>query len=1143
MGRRSLHSPSNCKVELQKSSRTMIRMNAMWVAAGARMGWTASKRQAQIQPVMWRMMVAASFATAAAGVAISQSGSSPQPGRLTPQQSLSVLLPPGGDRLVPVSIPPSRFAYLEIEQLQGMVSASMEGATPALQFGSDAGVRSVIKIPVQGGPQGVLRLHLHSRDHYLPVRLSIKMTQPRAAEPEDQKVFAASAAFAQAEAMRRARQTGGNPSALQLYDQAILLAQKTTNRLLQEQAWIGKSRFYVYDLGDYTQGLGCALRGTGLIAGSDLATPGAAMALAAHAWKNLSSTESFLAHYAQGIAAGNRSLALYQRLGDLYWQGILEGNLANAYLEMGDTTHAQAAAQEALAIAQKLQDFNGIAFTMTTLAGIHALRGEYQAAIDANRAAIAALAKAPDADDTGQIWLNQGEIYGDVGDAEHQRAAIHAGLALLRQAHDAANISSGLSSLAILDVRQHRLAQAARHLDESLSLARSKQLHRELCMAELGQAELLAARGRRAAALAELQQAIALAAAGKEAATHALLLESEGDLLAQNRQQTQALAAYRQAESEWSAMFDSEDASLTLADIARVELRQGRSAAALSDILRALDGFETARRHIGSSDLSQSFYAARHDSFDLAIRMLMNAAPASENHDESSAQAWKIAERARAQSLMDAIRSSTRLSSQPLPAAAMEKRAAIEQAVTQAEKDVFRLGAQARTVNDPALRQAEVRLRSLVFESDQIAAANREGASFNPGDLRPPSPAAIEHDLLDGHTALVEYWVGRRAIFRWTFASSGLTACQLPNSADLLRQMDAFKRLLLAREDHPAGEDFAGREARIAQADREAAQVAQRLGRALLPPLAASMDRLILVPDGQLDSLPFAALRNRQGRWLIQRYELDVEPSAAIALALHQRPPRAHTNQIAVFADPVYSHDDPRFPTSPAAHAAALKPTEGAPLLRTADGFDAADLPRLPGSEKEARAIQRIAGPDRVHLYLGFQATPQRVMQSSWGQFAILHFATHAIVNLSQPELSGIVLSTVNRQGRLEDGILWLHDIYRTSFPVPLVIIDGCRTAAGRNIPGEGITGFAQAFLASGASGVLGSLWDVDDQAAGRLVPILYHGLVDQKLSVPAALRSAQLKLMADPALRAPYEWAGFVFEGNGRWQGNFQQR
>ncbi len=1121
----------------------MIRVNAMWVADGARTGWTASKRQAQIQPVMWRTIAAVWFATAAAGLVLSQSASPPQPDRLTPRQSLSVVLPPGGDRLLSVSIPPSLIAYLEIEQLQGMVSASVEGATPALQFGSDAGVHSVIKIPVQGAPQGVLRLHLHSRDHYLPVRLSIEMTQPRAARPEDQEAFAAYAAYAEAEAMRRARQAGGNPSALQLYDKAIVLAQKTTDRLLQQQAWIGKSRFFVYDLGDYTQGLACALRATGLIAGSDLTTPGAAMAIAAHAWKNLSSTESFLAHYAQGIAAGNRSLALYQRLGDLYWQGILEGNLANAYLEMGDTTHAQAASQQALAIAQKLQDFNGIAFTMTTLAGIHAMRGEYQAAIDANRAAIAALAKAPDADDIGQIWLNQAEIYGDLGDAEHQRAAIRTGLALLRQAHDAANTSSGLSSLAILDIRQHRLAQAERHLDESLSLARSRQLNRELCMAELGEAELLAARGRGAAALAELKQAIALAEVSKEAETHALLLESEGDLLARTRQQTQALAAYRQAESGWSSMFDTEDASLTLADIARVELRQGRNAAALSDILQALDGFETARRHIGSADLSQSFYAARHDSFDLAIRMLMSPSPTGENSGGNPARAWKIAERARAQTLMDAIRSSTRLSAQPLPAEAMEKRAAIEQAVAQAEKDVFRLGAQARTLNDPSLRQAEVRLRSLVFESDQIAAAGREGASFNPGDLRPPSPAAIEHDLLDGHTALLEYWVGRHGIFRWTFTSSGLTACRLPNSADLLRQMDAFKRLLLAREDHPAGEDLAGREARIAQADREAARVAQRLGRGLLPELAPSIHRLILVPDGPLDSLPFAALRNRKGRWLIQRYELDVEPSAAIALALHQRPANARATQIAVFADPVYSHDDPRFPAPSAAHAVAFKPAEGAPLLRAADSFDAADLPRLPGSEKEAQAILRIAGPDRVRLYLGFQATPQRVMQSSWSRFAILHFATHAIVNLSQPELSGIVLSTVNRQGRPEDGILWLHDIYHTPFPVPLVIIDGCRTAAGRNIPGEGITGFAQAFLASGASGVLGSLWDVDDRAAGRLVPILYHGLIDRKLSVPAALRAAQLKLMADPALHAPYAWAGFVFEGNGRWQGNFQQQ
>ncbi len=1089
------------------------------------------------------MGVAIFAAIAAAGVAMCQSASQPRPVAVTPQGSLSVVLPPGGDRLLAVSMPPSSFAFVEIDQLRGMVSASIEGAAPPLQFASDAGAHSVIRIPVQGASQGVLYLRLHSRDHYLPVKLLVEMTEPRTARPADLDVRAAYSAFAQAEAMRRARQTKGSPSALELYDRAVALAQKTSDRLLEEQAWIGKSRFAIYDRGDYKLGLECAQHSTRLIASADLAAPGAAMAIAAHAWKNRSTAELFLSRYAQGIEAGNRSLALYRSLDDLYWQGILEGNLANVYLEMGDTTHAQASSQQALAIAQKLQDFTGIAFTLTTLSAIHGLRGEYQAAIDANQAAIDALGKAPNADETGQIWINQAEIYEDLGDSEHERAALTEGLALLRRAHDAANTSSALSYLAMLDIRQHHLAEAARNLDESLFLARSQQLNRELCMAQLGEADLLASRGRRDAALAQLQQGIALAASTKEAETHALLLDSEGGLLTRLGQETEALDAYHEAESEWSAMLDSEDASLTRAAIARVEFHEGQDAAALGDILRALDGFETARTHIGSRDLGESFFAARHNSFGLAVALLMNSSSAGQGGNGSVARAWAIAERARAQTLMDAIRSATRFSAQPLPAEAIEKRAAVEREIAQAEKDVFRLSAQARTLDDPSLRRAEERLHALVFESDQIDAAGREGVSLTPADLRAPSPGDLERRLLNRHTALIEYWVGRHAIFRWVFTSSGLTGCRLPDSADLLRQIDRFKQLLLAREDHPAGEDFAAREARIVHSDREASLVALRLGRGLLPSLNPSIHRLILVPDGPLDSLPFAALRHSDGRWLVENYEIAIEPSAAIALALEQRPPRANATQVAVFADPVYSREDPRLEKVSATHASALKSTNNAHLFRAASSFDAADLPRLAGSAKEAQAIERIVGPSRTRLYLGFKATPQQVMQSSWSEFTILHFATHAIVNFKQPELSGIVLSTVDRQGRAEDGILWLHDIYRTSFPVPLVIVDGCRTANGKTIPGEGITGFAQAFLASGASGALGSLWTVDDNAASRLIPILYHGLIDQKLSAPAALRTAQLKLLADPALRAPYEWAGFVFEGNGQWQANSVNR
>jgi CHAT domain-containing protein len=348
--------------------------------------------------------------------------------------------------------------------------------------------------------------------------------------------------------------------------------------------------------------------------------------------------------------------------------------------------------------------------------------------------------------------------------------------------------------------------------------------------------------------------------------------------------------------------------------------------------------------------------------------------------------------------------------------------------------------------------------------------------------------------------------------------------------------MERFKHLLLAREEHPAGEDFKAREVRIAQADQEVASLGLLLGRRLVPHLAAFIQRLILVPDGPLDSIPFAALSRTPGRWLVQDYEISTEPSASVALALASEHGAAAT-KIAVFADPVYNRNDPRLKA--ASRSGTELPVAGdrgdAHLVRAMSTFDVNGLPRLTGAAKEAAAIADIAGPDRVRLYEGFRATPGQVTGAVWQGFAVVHFATHTIVDFERPELSGIVLSTLDAKGQPQDGILWMNDIYRTAMPVSLVMVDGCRTANGKSIPSEGITGIAQAFLASGASGVIGSLWTVDDEASSALVPALYRGLLQKKMSAPAALRAAQLKLIADRVYKSPYDWAGFLFEGNGQ--------
>jgi CHAT domain-containing protein len=101
--------------------------------------------------------------------------------------------------------------------------------------------------------------------------------------------------------------------------------------------------------------------------------------------------------------------------------------------------------------------------------------------------------------------------------------------------------------------------------------------------------------------------------------------------------------------------------------------------------------------------------------------------------------------------------------------------------------------------------------------------------------------------------------------------------------------------------------------------------------------------------------------------------------------------------------------------------------------------------------------------------------------------------------------------------------------------PADLVVLSACRTGLGLELNGEGLVGLTQSFFNAGASRVLVSLWDVDDQATDRLMEHFYRELLQTGRPPGAALRAAQLSMRGDPRWSAPYYWAGFVLQGDWR--------
>jgi len=222
----------------------------------------------------------------------------------------------------------------------------------------------------------------------------------------------------------------------------------------------------------------------------------------------------------------------------------------------------------------------------------------------------------------------------------------------------------------------------------------------------------------------------------------------------------------------------------------------------------------------------------------------------------------------------------------------------------------------------------------------------------------------------------------------------------------------------------------------------------------------------------------------------------------------------------------VFSADDPR-----------VGDKGGTPrnaAVRSAHDVGLKNLERLPYTRAEADAIVRLARGAALRA-VDFDASRNTVASPSFGQHGVIHFATHALLNTKHPELSGIVLSLVDRRGRPLDGFLSAADIYALRLRGSLVVLSACRTALGKDVRGEGLVGLVRAFMYAGAPSVVASYWDVGDADTAEVMKRFYTRLLDGKRRPSAALRDAQLSIATERGWRSPQAWAAFTLQGDWR--------
>jgi CHAT domain-containing protein len=384
------------------------------------------------------------------------------------------------------------------------------------------------------------------------------------------------------------------------------------------------------------------------------------------------------------------------------------------------------------------------------------------------------------------------------------------------------------------------------------------------------------------------------------------------------------------------------------------------------------------------------------------------------------------------------------------------------------------------------------------------------------------SLADIQHQVLDKETILLEYYLGDDRSALWVVSQESYASYELPGRSKiepLSREVYDLLKVSHKREALPM-----------------AVRKARELAKLLLGPVAGRLGdkRLLIVAPPSLQYIPFAALPDPSMRapegsetsWpspLMRRHEIVNAPSASVIAALRnlhsERKVARHL--LAILADPVYEWSDARLRNAASLHL--WEPPDSDPL--------AGRFKRLRYSRQEAEGIERTVGGRDILKLLDFSASRERFLKGDLQAYKYIHISAHGDSSPARP-VPSIVLSAYDAKGRRLDPYLRTKDIQKLGLSANLVVLSACGSGLGQKVRGEGIVGLTQAFLSGGASGVLVSIWNVDDLAASEIMPLFYENLLKRGMKPSAAFRDAQISMWRQPRWNAPSYWAGFVHQG-----------
>jgi len=794
---------------------------------------------------------------------------------------------------------------------------------------------------------------------------------------------------------------------------------------------------------------------------------------------NIGLIYSRLGQYPKALDYYQQALAIRKQIGDRSGVGQSLNNIGFIYQSQGQYPKALEFYQQALAISKQVGDRAGVGSTLNNIGGIYDRLGQYPKALNYYQQALAIRKQIYDLPGVAITLNNIGGIYDSLGQYPKVLEYYEQALTIIKQIGDPFWEGGILNNIGGIYDRLGQYPKALDYFQQALAIRKQiNDLSGEgITLNNIGL--IYSSQGQYPKALESYQQALAISKQIGDRFVESSILNNIGGIYYSLGEYPKALDYYQQALAIRKQIDDDRGESITLNNIGGIYDSPGQYPKALDYYQQAL----VIRKQIG--DARGEGESLNNIGF---VYYNLKQYTDAERNLIAAIQIWE--------SLRPGLTDENKIS------------------IFEIQKVTY------RTLQRVLVAQKKTNQALEVAERGRAKAFIELLASKLSPDLQKQNPAAVQKKFIINleqikqiaqtqKASVVEYSIASdEDLYIWVVQPTGKVEFR---SVDLKKSLNTpLAKLVTSSRESIGVRGRASIEIEPVVDAAEQKNQLQQLHKLLIDPIADILPKdpnshVIFIPQGQLFLVPFPALQDANGKYLIEKHTILTAPAIQVLDLTRQqklKPQPANLQAALVVGNPTM------------------------PKVTTKLGDAPRQLSNLPAAEQEAKEIAKLF---KTEVFTGNQAIKAKILPKL-SQARIIHLATHGLLDdFKGLGVPGAIALAPSGNGELNDGLLTANEILDLKLNADLIVLSACDTGGGK-ITGDGVIGLSRSLITAGTPSVIVSLWSVPDAPTAELMTEFYRNWQQRKLNKAQALRQAMLTTMKNHS--NPRNWAAFTLIG-----------